>query len=172
MLTPSGCLVADPPLYEEPPRTPPVFDLAQADPPISRPVVVDTTSSEPLVFAVPFRSEDRGEILFASLHLDYNILRVGSSFTGVEREFAASTFDDLGRTMSLPWDLFGGVPAGCHTLTLLASHVSTWETSEFRPNPITGVDDSARVVWWLNVDPPEDEVDTLRDCPTPSTGPT
>ena len=168
----SGCLVADPPLYEEPPPTPPMFDLSEAEPPPGTVRVIRRTGSNPetgLDISVPFRSDDRGERVFAALHVDYNVRFVPDSFTAVQSAFAASTLDDQDRAITLRWPFGPDDPSpGCHTLTLLVSHENTWNEREFRPDVVLAENDRAMAVWWLNFDPPEDDPYTLRDCPSPA----
>ena len=164
----SGCLVADPPTYEEPPPTPPVFDLANANPFIGGVIVVDRRGTNPtrvVNVSVPFRSSDNGDSVIAALHLDWSF--EGEGFTEGLAEIAPSTFDDTERTIDLTWRLDHRPPtAGCHTLTLLAAHESNWETETFRPHIIRGRNDTAMATWWVNVDPPEGEPYTLRNCPS------
>jgi len=169
MLSPAGCLVADPPLYEEPPPTPPVFDLTRANPIPGHVIVIDTTGTDAmrsLTVTVPFRSDDKGREIFAALHIDYYTERW--SYTEESERFPPSTFDDLSRNITLEWQFNRELPLpGCHTLTLLATHEQYWDLGEARPNIVTARDDTAAVTWWLNVDPPEDAPYTLRDCPAP-----
>lgn len=171
MLAPVGCLVSDPPLYQEPPPTPPVFDLSNAIPLPGEVFVVRRSPNAPtiLTFTIPFRSEDRGDGVQAALHLDYNTLSAQATFTKAQTSVDASTFDDLTRVLSLRWPLPPNEPSpGCHTLTVLASHQSTFDDNEFRPHIVRAQNDRAVAVWWVNFDPPEDDPYTLRDCPSPA----
>lgn len=170
MLSLAGCLVADPPLYEEPPPTPPVFDLTRASPIPGQVVVINRTGSDAtdsFTVTVPFRSDDNGEPIFAGLHLDYFSER--ADFAQAQRRFPASTFDDTSRQIVLTWDFENGPDPspGCHTVTLLACHENNWDEGQFRPHIVNALDDTATATWWLNVDPPEDDPYTLRNCPAP-----
>ena len=64
-----GCLVADPPEYSPPARTPPILDLFRADPPVRE--VLVARKNESIAFNVPVRSEDAGDPLMGAWHLDW-----------------------------------------------------------------------------------------------------
>ncbi|MGC4091233.1 MAG: hypothetical protein QM756_25820 [Polyangiaceae bacterium] len=67
----SGCIVADPPQYQDAERTPPLLDTWGAIPSPLSIIVLDHSTTTKLEVSVPVRSEDQGDSLFAALHLDY-----------------------------------------------------------------------------------------------------
>src|SRR4029434_5135890 len=69
LMSVQGCIVADPPVFEEPERTPPFLDLAAADPPIFE--ILQQGPADQVRINVPFRSEDAGDRLQAVLFLNY-----------------------------------------------------------------------------------------------------
>lgn len=163
----SGCLVADPPEYREPPRTPPILDLVAAKPLIGEILVADRRTGDASInFVVPVRSEDNGEALWWAFHFDYGF--PGSTVIGLQNRVQPSTFDDVTRAIEFEWHIGSAHPAGCHPITLLVSHESTWNLNEARPHVIDAQYDTAMATWWLNLDPPADARDTLIDCPTRS----
>jgi hypothetical protein len=169
MLFASGCIVADPPLYEEPPPTPPVFDLNRAEPNVSQVVVLDRSVSRVTLreFRVPFRSDDKGQRVRAALHIDWGATEARESFV-VNTDVSPSTFDDTSRELLLPLrqNDVGFLTPGCHTLTIIAAHDDNWDKLENRPIPAQAEDDTAMVTWWANVvDRPEIDPYTLINCP-------
>jgi hypothetical protein len=170
MLFATGCIVADPPQYEEPRRTAPLLDLSRAQPSPFWIIVVDRrdnlTSNDVVDFKVPFRSDDQGESVFSSIHIDYKSKSSDSSALPNTTE-APSTFDDVSRAIERRLgaaDLRGS--PGCHQLTLLAAHQSSWDNSAQQPFPDAPADDIAVATWWLHLDPePGADPYTLPDCP-------
>jgi hypothetical protein len=162
----NACLVADPPQYDEPERTPPFLDLVAATPSPNRLIVRERSVSTLIQFNVPVRSEDNGEELYYALHRNYsfetngNVLRIGYAPPGA--------FDDLDRSIQFDWEIKQNIEPGCHQLTLLVAHVSNWQIEESRPDAIKGVGDTAMATWWLNLDPRPEAPDTLLDCPNAS----
>ncbi|HLV66093.1 MAG TPA: hypothetical protein VKY73_09780 [Polyangiaceae bacterium] len=168
-----GCLVADPPEYREPPRTPPILDLVAAKPLISEIIVRDTRTGldadRVIEFVVPLRSEDNDEYVWWAFHIDYGFAPPSETLIGVPQRITPSTFDDVSRSINYKWDIPSvAYRAGCHTITLVVSHDSTWNLVEARPHVIEGQHDTAMATWWLNLNPPPDARDTLLDCPTHS----
>jgi hypothetical protein len=159
----AGCLVSDPPEYEEPSLTPPFLDMVQATPLASRIIVRDR--ADPLIkFDVPFRSEDAGQPIWFALHRNYpfdpsNSLLVGSI------SLPPGTFDETDRSIRFDWTI-SSLEAGCYQLTLLVSHESTWDFFERRPHLTRGIGDTAMATWWLNFEPPNNNPGTLENCPT------
>ena len=86
MLSSTGCIVADPPQYEEPKRTPPILDLNHAEPSPFWVIVIDRNDNlEPdaLNVTVPFRSDDQGEKVWFALHVDFKGDDCGTLATGL-----------------------------------------------------------------------------------------
>ena len=161
----NACLVADPPQYDEPERTPPFLDLVAAIPSPNRVIVRDRNVSSVVNFDVPVRSEDNGDPLSYALHRNYSFETARVLY---QNEFPAGAFEDLGRSIQFPWTIKGEIEDGCHQLTLLVAHSSNWNLAESRPDVIKGKDDTAMATWWLNMNPRSDAPDSLIDCPNAS----
>lgn len=162
----SGCIVADPPEYEDPGRTPPFLNLALATPRILDVQVInhsDTISTnDDFEVNVPVRSDDQGEELWAFLHLDYSYLN--SPVRPGRKNISASTLSDVSRRIDVLLDLPSTV-SGCHQATLIVAHAKSFDFVTETPKP-TAKDDVAIATWWLNIitDPNADPYD-LTDCP-------
>jgi hypothetical protein len=160
----TGCLVADPPQYEEPATTPVFLDVAAALPIVGR-VIVDGAPVQ-IDFDIPFRSEDNGDRVAFSLLQDFGFpARTDEVFC---RGFVPpGTFDETDRAIR-----FTALPKmaghGCYQLTLLVSHEKNFNVNACRPDLIRGIGDTAMVTWWLNVVAPGEDQSTLVNCPTPS----
>jgi hypothetical protein len=164
MFAVSGCLVSDPPEYKPPEQTPPFLDLFRADPLIRDVLVVrhDETKN----FNVPVRSEDAGDDLIGAVHFDWGLPQSWQKNVVLP----ASTFDDHERAIVFDWSVTSPTLTGCHQLTLLVFHRSNYDFINQRS---TDSDDQAIATWWLNVNPAESELSTLKDChvTTPGAGP-
>ena len=167
MLAPTGCIVADPPQYEEPKRTPPVFDLNHAQPSPYWLVIIDRNDNleaDQLYVKVPFRSDDQGEKIWFALHVDFKT----DDFVLWDLPQPPSTIDDTTRaiTNTKPVDAF--IPGGCHQLTLIAAHESSWDFARKQPLLQAPQDDIAVATWWMHLDPKPSDPYTLPDCPNQS----
>jgi hypothetical protein len=165
----SGCIVAEPAPYEPPSRTPPVLDLWRAIPLVGSTIPVDLAgdpeADDPtlLEFSVPVRSEDHNEWLHYILYIDYKL--PGATKAGVDDRFPPSTFDDETRVINFPWRV-ERISRGCHQLSLVVVHDSSWHDRRDEPDSILSVGDIGLATWWINVDPPPGEKYTLRNCPS------
>ena len=158
----SSCIVADPPEYREAVRTRPVLDVYQAIPTTTQVQVLNT--NDVLKISVPVRSEDAGEVLRGAFFVDYGVGSPGQ-IQNVQ-EVPASTYADDGRAFTLDWTVPKLANSGCHLLSLIVAHVSS-----FRSNPSyvlnnNANNDAAIISWWLNVDAPAQSASTLSNCPT------
>lgn len=159
MFAASGCLVAEPPEYQAPAQTPPILDLFRADPPLRQ--VLARPYDEPINFNVPVRSEDAGDPLLATVHLDWGFPEAAPQNENIE--ISASTFDDQTRVITFDWEAKQQVSEGCHQLTLLVFHKSNLDFARQRS---LDTDDQAIATWWLNVLGPNNTVPrTLQNCP-------
>ena len=168
MLGLNGCIIADPPQYEEPRRTPPILDLNNAVPSPYWLIVVDRKDNNPadkIHVKVPIRSDDQGEKLWFALHVDF---KGENHVLNTDLPLAASTFDDTNRFIDFEYDVDGSVQKGCHQLTLIVAHDSSWDYMRQQPLPSAPKDDIAVANWWMNVDPPASDPYTLPDCPNQS----
>lgn len=150
----TGCLIADAPDYGDPRRTPPVIDHLSIEPkPIYR--ITARPGDPPREFAMTVRSEDAGEALYAVPVLNFGTerqeLRVP---TGIPARAA-----DEPKTVRVVLDLDALLPAGCHTVTIMVMH-----TSSFGASLENESDDVASVTWWVDALTPVD--DEVKPCPT------
>jgi hypothetical protein len=165
----TGCIVADPPEYQEPKRTPPILDLNNAEPSPYWVVVVDREDNlqpDNLVIKVPLRSDDQGERVWFGLHVDY---KSDDHPVAFQNPVPPSTIDDTSRSIGTTWAIDPSFPSsGCHQLTLLVAHESSWEYSKQLPKIDAPKDDIAIATWWLNLDPAGSDPFTLPRCPSQS----
>jgi hypothetical protein len=156
-----GCLIEDPPPYAEPQKTPPWLDLRRAVPFIDQ--VLVNKSGDTVQFNVPVRSEDAGDLVLASLLVDYK--GEGSIKERVITvEVEPSTFDDMDRAIVFPWTIPNFKDReGCHRLTLMVTHASNVSFEDF-PEPFDKTD-LAVAVWWINIDTEAEASSQLLECP-------
>ncbi len=158
-----GCIVADAPQYTTPGQRAPVLDLYDAAPLILK--IIEVQDKDPVILNVPVRSEDAGEQLFAILLVDYDTPTRG--FAG-EQLLAASTYDDATRVIAITWAVnVANVGAGCHRLTLIVTHPSSFDFGKLQVRP-TRTTDAALATWLLNVAPQPGVPVDLSSCPVPS----
>lgn len=150
----TGCL-DEPPEYTAAVRIPPIVDFSKLEP--SSAVVQQVVAGDPiLTLHVPFRSEDLADQVIAVLFLD----RMPGEMPRVliDEKKDPSTFDQIRAfDLDVP-DL--GTP-GCHTLTLLLTHVSN--TTAFRFD-VADESLATRVTWVLAVHKSPTDI-VLSDCP-------
>jgi hypothetical protein len=161
----AGCLVSDPPEYEEPGITPPFLDLVLAEPMPGRIIVRDLTMNEPIRFDVPVRSEDNGDNLWFALYRNFSFNPNNRPVIGPNK-LPPGTFDEIDRAIRFEWSIDGSVSKACHQLTLMVSHESTWSFELGRPDPLRGIHDTAMATWWLNHIDTGQDPNLLVDCPT------
>jgi hypothetical protein len=167
MLVVESCIVADPPEYRTPVRTRPVLNVYSAAPTTTKVLVVDNmigpTRNVPIRFNVPIQSEDAGEDLRALFFLDYG---TSSQDELLGKTIAASTYDNTGRAATLTWTP-NRVSDGCHFVTLVVAHVSTFlADDDDRLDPSKADADASLLTWTVNMNPPADSQDTLPNCPS------
>ena len=168
-LSSTGCLVSDPPKYEEPGVTPPFLDLIQATPMPGRVIARERGTNATIKFDVPLRSEDNSENLWFALYRNFSIVPNNRPVFGPNK-LPPGTFDETDRAIRFDWEIDETVGAGCHQLTLLVSHESTWDFDLHRPHPLRGIGDSAMATWWLNHHAAGQDPNLLLNCPTLSSG--
>ncbi len=176
MLFVESCIVADPPEYRAAVQTRPVLNTYSAVPLTTQVLTVyqaPTPSKVPTLFTVQVRSEDAGEPLRAVFFLDYQIKpssdphQDGERFL-ISRTIAASTYDNLGRTATYGWSPM--TTSGCHFITLIVAHESTFLQNDLvHLDQRYADDDAAILTWTVNVDPSADM--SLKNCPTKTDSP-
>ena len=160
----SSCIVADPPQYTDPVRTAPQLNSYLANPSLSQVLAVypGTTGA---TFRVEVQSEDAGEELSAVFWEDYNTNSSFSKAFSIQRIPPSSYGAGPRIISSIPF-----VPAGetgCHPITLLVAHASTFLSSNATElDPKFAPTDAAILTWWVNIRPPADAINTLVNCPT------
>jgi len=173
MVFAESCIIADPPEYQTPLRTRPVLNVYSAVPTTTH-ALITFTEPNPLKtkFTVPVRSEDAGEPLRAVFFLDYQMPRRGLTQPGEvklpsgSKTIPASSYDNAGRTVEYEWTPM--TTKGCHYLSLIVAHRSSFlESDEDHLNPRYADDDAAIVTWTIGVDPPVSGA--LENCPTTDT---
>ncbi len=117
----------------------------------------------PVKFNVPVQSEDAGEALRALFFLDYG---TPAQLKLVGKTIPASTFDNMGRTATLDWVPIN-VTTGCHFVTLVVAHSSSFQSiDDDHLEPSKADDDASLVTWTVNMNPPTDGENTLPNCPS------
>lgn len=158
----SGCVLTDPPEFEQPTKITPVLNYNEAVPPLTR--ILDARTGESIAFKVPFQSQDFGsqegpELVEGALLLDYNLVkpdnRVGGPTLLDPDVFAKK------RDMEVRWSVGAGLN-GCHQLSLLVGHRSSFDSQTHLPKLGANV---GIAVWWVNVNPIAADPNTLFECP-------
>lgn len=155
----TGCIVADAPEYGSPSRSP--ISIFNPDP---NPGSVQLLTRQPIppskAFGATVKSEDAGEQIFAALFLDYK-------HEG-ERKFDSQVLQPLTieqeRNVRFVLTPSSDFPESnpCHTITLLITHLSSWD--QFT-NQFTGpADDLASVTWFVTID--DDGTTPIARCPS------
>jgi len=162
MLVVESCVVADPPEYRTPVQTRPVLNVYSAVPTATHALVVYASSKTPTSFTVQVRSEDAGEDMRALFFLDYQL--AGHSKL-ISKPIPASTYDNTGRNIQYDWPPPAKTDFGCHFLSLIVAHRSSFlADNEDKLDPRFADDDAAIVTWTVNINPQPDLA--LENCPT------
>ncbi|HYO98469.1 MAG TPA: hypothetical protein VER33_28395 [Polyangiaceae bacterium] len=164
----SGCIVSEPPEYDPPGRSPIILDLVNAQPLVTRIIVVPQGEARPQIdFNVPLRSEDSADDGVGwAVHANYGlpqgfVLRNGQIPPGTIKEERSIAF-------SLRSEHLRGLSAGCHQLTLVVGHLPFWIEDQGEPDPERApIGDAALAVWYLNMHPEPLQANDLLNCPSP-----
>ena len=156
LMSVQGCIVSDPPVFEEPEKTPPFLDLAAADPPIFE--VLQRGPAQPVPINVTFHSEDAGTYLQAKLFLNFQ--------TPLEEEQGSSilfpgTFSEE-RTIRIAWTTPSVTKSTCEQLTLQVTHVSNLDNLT---NELIDKSDVGLAVWWVEIQVEGSDPAALENCP-------
>jgi hypothetical protein len=155
-----GCLIADAPDYGGPQRTTP-FILSSSISPSPYELIEVQEDDPPQDFSFRVYSEDVNDKLRIAFYRDYLLVEPLQHLD--DRSYPPSTLDNP-HNISLDLNLTV-VPSGCHQLTLLVMHDSTWDDATDAPYPDKPLDDISSVTWWMNVRPDPNDPGTLYDCP-------
>jgi hypothetical protein len=166
MFVSSGCIVADPPEYRSAVRTRPLLEVYKASPSTTD-IVVWTQASAPMgagiTFTIPVRSEDAGEDLSAVSFIDYGTGQSARPYKS--QRYPASTYDQT-RNIEFLWLPTSTSTDGCHVFTIIVAHQSSFKNQDTNQLiPERAGDDASIVSWWTNINPPNSEFNTLRNCP-------
>lgn len=156
----SGCLVAEAPEYAGAKKTAPFIQSSSINPSPYELIQV-RAKDPPRTFSFRVFSEDVGEELWIAFYRDYLL----DDLDPIKKQTAPPSTLDKPHNLSIPVDLDTGLPDGCHQLTVLVMHDSTWDAVLDRPDPNAALTDMSSVTWWTNVRP-EGDPNTLVDCPT------
>ncbi len=166
----SSCIVADPPTYTDPVQTRPALNAFLATPVVFQQLVIQLPATTAPTFTVPVQSEDNGERLFANFFLDYQAQAAKASLfpLGEVNVPPASFNDDTDRSITFVWSGVNTPPPGCHTLTMIVAHESTYVLNTSTPDRALALKDAALMTWWLNLlpDPTITPPPTLVPCPS------
>lgn len=161
-----SCLLSGPPTYEDPAPERPNVNVNQVIPPVYQVLNIERQAS--IDFTIPFRSVDGEADIWAYLWLNWNLkdeepllqrrLEPGSEVES--RGFGGAGGTE--RAFIFPWSVEQRVKPGCNQLTLFLVHDPYADVDNFLPE---NFDKAAVLTWWVNVDAPSGEEQTLRDCP-------
>jgi hypothetical protein len=153
-----GCIVADPPEYGERQSTRPNVIIDATQPTTLFPIRL-TKPGPGQQFSVAIQSEDAGENLVLKFFVDY-----GLTGGGYYQSFEVPTSTSATKTAVFVLDADARITDGCHTLTMLTMHESSWDDLAKRPFPSRASDVSTtHWVLHVNVDP-----SVPPSCPGPS----
>lgn len=165
LIATTGCIVAPPPEYEEPQRTPPILDLYSAKPFPGAAISIDrqdgATINDRVEFRVPLRSDDQGEWLLWVLYVD----RTFNELPVFRADVPPSTLDDKDRYVEATWKADATYSKGCHTLSIVIAHQSSWNRDNLVWPELLDASDAAVGTWWVNLDPGLGDPYTLVRCP-------
>lgn len=139
----AGCLADPPPDFDPVEKTPPILLLEGAKPRVSD--LLRDRPGDTISFVVPFRSDDAGEDLLGVLHLDFGT--TASTFLQSSARLPGGVLADTDRSVEITWRVPANL-SGCHSLTLLVTHIGNLDFSTQRP---LDADDVGRVTWWIDV---------------------
>jgi len=141
---PAGCLVADAPDYGPARQTAPVFVLSSIKPEPLYQFELEVSRDVQLVSMVA-TSEDAGQELTAVLYVDYRTPDPRETYIR-EYDIAPMPFDQP-KAVSFEFaPLRGQVSPGCHTLSVLLMHESSWDG---RKREVTDFSDVDVVTWFF-----------------------
>lgn len=172
LLATSGCFFSPVPLPDDPEAERPNLNLSAAVPPVSQVLNISHNSTK-ASFTVPFTSVDGGQDVWWFLWANWGLEGVHFEDHGMVSRQA-----DLGpgmggapateRAVTFFWGPSTEVESGCNQLTLFVAHSRNVNFEDLRPIDFS---QAAMATFWVNVDAPLGEGQTLVDCPLPAFGP-
>jgi hypothetical protein len=123
----TACLVTNPPQFDAPTPTPPFLLAQTAVPDVRTVVTLDRADASDAVFSAEVTSQDDPTPGSGFNRVAVELLvddGIGDGFgvTGVGTSQSNSLGTDLPVHVTLPGYIWRRLPAGCHRLTLMASH--------------------------------------------------
>ena len=168
----SGCYFSPSPLPEDPASERPNVSMNGAVPPVFQ-IINVRLGDAPLSFTVPFTSVDAGERVWWFLWGNWNLEgqefqkgMKGSLPPGEDLGLGMGGASSLERSIQFFWTPYN-LPPGCNQLTLFVTHANNANHEVDLPIDIS---QSAIVTYWVNIDAPLDQSQTLVDCPVPMAG--
>ncbi len=154
----TGCLVDEPPTFEQPERTAPAMFLQEAVPTYGQTMVLQRNQL-PVPFTIKVQSEDLGKRLLATVWVNFGL--EGEARIDVER-FGPGTFDQ-------PRDIqfyleTSLLPQGCVPITIVLHHEDNVDIETLKP---LDFDLATIATWYAIVDATPSDV-SFADCPQPS----
>jgi hypothetical protein len=147
-LSGTGCLIAEAPTYGAPRRTVPVIDDLSVTPPPSLFLYIQAGARQE--FNMTVRSEDAGESLIAAWVVDYGH-PMRAIPLGATQEVPPRPADQP-KTLTPYFVPNGLVTKGCHSLTLLVMHHSSYNDVTRSPYEDVADDDVAAITWFIDVE--------------------
>jgi hypothetical protein len=151
-----SCIVADPPEYTDRESTRPHVLVQLSSPSTLYPIRVQRPGSQQ--FSIRIQSEDAGEDLLLAFFIDYG--RPGAFYY---EDYPVPATTQLEKTPTFSFVANNLLTDGCHTLTMLAMHESSWDAGANQPYP-SRLDDVSHTHWVLYVNVPDGVVPR---CPGP-----
>lgn len=127
----SACLVTSTPEFDPPQQTAPFLIAASATPDPRKVIVIDSSKSQKVDFSVEVRSEDSGQPVLFQLYVDYGYppetddpdeLLFRQVITTLPQLDPSTISNAKRRPILATWHVNDPLRAGCHNVTLIASH--------------------------------------------------
>jgi hypothetical protein len=174
----SGCYFSPPPLPDDPSSERPNLNLSGAVPSTFH-VLNLRDMDGPVNFTIPFTSVDAGDAVVWSLWANYNMLgddnkskqrlqTKGSLPTRPDADIGLGGAASTERAIQFSWSLSSDLSPGCNQLTLFVTHYNNVPFATDLPRDFSK---AAMVTYWVNVNAPLDQAQTLANCPLPFVGP-
>jgi hypothetical protein len=170
----SGCYFSPAPLPADPSPERPNLNLSGAVPSPLTVLNVYHNITSPVSFTVPFTAVDGGQEMWWFLWQNWGLEGAGYVDHG---KVAQPAIPDSGmggagpieRSVQFFWAPSGTINPGCNQLTLFVTYADNANLeAALRPFDLA---ESAMVTYWVNVDAPLGEGQTLVDCPLPAPAP-
>lgn len=174
----SGCYFSPAPLPADPSPERPNLDLNGAVPPPF--AVLNVRGTESVNFTVPFTSVDADSGIRWFLWSNWNMasednrpiqdLQKKGSLTArpPDANLGLGGAGAVERSITFVWTPNGAVLPGCNQLTLIVTHADNVNTDTDLPFDLSL---AAMATYWVNVNAPLDQSQTLTNCPSLLVGP-